>query len=289
MGATGNEEAYGPDCNPPNDGRCETCAQVAMGFISEYPGLTFGESKYADIVEKYIYDGVLGGTGLDGKTFFYQQPLSAKDRERWDWHGCPCCPPMFLKLYSELATYIYAYNDSNVYVNQFISSKTTLESGVSTEQTTKMPWGGKTTLKVNGADAPYATESGYAVLSASSETTVEVEFPMEARREYSDENVVYNRGKVALAYGPMVYCFESTDHMMIPNFKAGDGNLGVPVDAVLKAQFEPDLLASRRSPWKTASMTTRTASCAPAHSRRSPSMRAPTAANPPPSSRWTKR
>ena len=265
VGATGNEEAYGPDYDLPNDGYCETCAQVAMGFTSEYLGLTFGESKYADIVEKYIYDGVLGGTGLDGKTFFYQQPLSAKDKERWSWDSCPCCPPMFLKLYSELATYIYAYNDSNVYVNQFISSKTTLENGVSIEQTTEMPWGGKTTLKVNGdttlrvrlpewadhskitikangADASYATESGYAVLSVSGETTVEVEFPMEARREYSDENVVYNRGKVALAYGPMVYCFESTDHMMIPNFKAGDGNLGVPVDAVLKTQFEPDLL-----------------------------------------------
>ncbi|WP_312641284.1 beta-L-arabinofuranosidase domain-containing protein [Hydrogenoanaerobacterium sp.] len=266
VGAQGADEAYGPNYDLPNNGYCETCAQVAMGFFSEHMALAFADSQYADLVEKYIYDGVLGSVGEKGDTFYYQQPLTDKNRGRWSWiDHTPCCPPMFLKFYGELPSYIYAYDGSEVYVNQFISSKLELD-GVTVEQKSQMPWGGKTTLtgkgvsafhirlpewaeseriaiSVNGKPYAYTTKNGYAVVSAKDGETVEVEFPMEARREYSDENVVYNRGKVALAYGPLVYCVESKDiPLYVPGFNKGDGNIGIPADAVLSTKLEPDLL-----------------------------------------------
>lgn len=266
VGAQGADEAYGPNYDLPNDGYCETCAQVAMGFFSEYMVLAFGESKYADVLENYIYNGVLGCVGEDGKTFYYQQPLTDKNRGRWEWlEHTPCCPPMFLKFYGELASYIYAYDNGNTYVNQFISSEGALKNGVTINQETEMPWGGKTVLnvqgdttlhiripdwadqekvvlKIDGQEKDLNLADGYAVVAVKGSASVELELPMEARREYSDPNVVYNEGKVALAYGPLVYCVESTDNEMIPDFDRGEGNLGLPENAELTGKFEKDLL-----------------------------------------------
>lgn len=237
-----------------------------MGFFSEYMGLAFGESKYADILENYIYNGVLGCVGQDGKSFYYQQPLTDKNRGRWEWiEHTPCCPPMFLKFYGELSTYIYAYNNQNVYVNQFISSRGTLGNGVTLEQETEMPWGGMTSLKVNGtsrihiripdwADASNTVlqvngqavnlqlQDGYAVVDVNGSAMITLTLPMEARREYSHPEVSYNEGKVALTYGPLVYCVESTDHALVPEFNRGEGNVGLPVNTELYTQFEKDLL-----------------------------------------------
>lgn len=150
VGVSGAEEAYGPDYDLPNTGYCETCAQVAMGFFSGYLGLTFGESKYADTVEKYMYNGVLGCAGEDGKSFYYVQPLTAINPSRWEWIDyTPCCPPMFLKFYSEMPTYFYSYTDTEIYVNQFASSRLKLD-GLTLVQESEMPWGGSSTLRVEG-------------------------------------------------------------------------------------------------------------------------------------------
>ena len=266
VGAIGNDEAYGEDYELPNDGYCETCAQVAMGFFSEYLNLAFAETKYADTMEQLMYNGILGCIGLDGKSYYYQQPLSSKENSRWEWiNHTPCCPPMFLKFFSELPSYIYAYDDNDVYVNQFISSKAVLPNGVTIEQQTDMPWEGSvrvsvknsTTLhlrlpewsdkdrieiKVNNQSAGYIEEKGYAVINVNANDTVEMSVPLEAERQYSDENVVTNRGKVALSYGPLIYGIESTDNSNIPYFSRGDGNIGLPAAAELETQFEETLL-----------------------------------------------
>ncbi len=265
VGAVGMDEAYGENYHLPNDGYCETCAQVAMGFFSEYLSLSFGEAKYADVVENYIYNGVLGGMGLDGDSFFYQQPLSAKEG-RWDWiNYTPCCPPMFLKFYSEMPTYIYSYTDQAVYVNQFVSSELTLPDGRKIAMDSGLPFGGDSsitvtgdtklhiripqwvgegneTIRVNGQAASYDVEKGYAVLEVRDGDKVEVSFPMEARRIYNDEQVTFTEGMVAFGYGPLVYCFENTDNPAIPGFSTGEFCMGVAPDAELTTQFEPDLL-----------------------------------------------
>lgn len=232
VGAVGMDEAYGENYHLPNDGYCETCAQVAMGFFSEYLSLSFGDAKYADVVENYIYNGVLGGMGLNGDSFYYQQPLSAKE-DRWDWiNYTPCCPPMFLKFYSEMPTYIYSYTDEAVYVNQFVSSELTLDDGRRITMESGMPFEGNSTITagkdtelriripdwvgagnetitVNGKTAGYSMEKGYAALAVKAGDKVAVSFPMEARRIYNDEQVTFTEGMVAFGYGPLVYCFEA--------------------------------------------------------------------------------
>ncbi|HIZ83276.1 MAG TPA: glycoside hydrolase family 127 protein [Firmicutes bacterium] len=265
VGATGVDEAYGDNYYLPNDGYCETCAQVAMGFFSEYMSLTFGDAKYADVVENYIYNGVLGCLGEEGNTFFYEQPLTAKNG-RWSWRDhTPCCPPMFLKFYSEVPTYIYSYTDDAVYVNQFISSELTLPDGRKVAMESNMPFGGDTsitvekdtrlyirlpqwadaegiTIQVNGADADYTVEKGYALLDVQDGDKVDVTFPMEARRIYNDQQVDETEGMVAFGYGPLVYTFEQVDNPGVTNFGVTEFCMGIAPDAVLTAQYEADLL-----------------------------------------------
>lgn len=265
VGAVGMDEAYGENYHLPNDGYCETCAQVAMGFFSEYLSLSFGDAKYADVVENYIYNGVLGGMGLNGDSFYYQQPLSAKE-DRWDWiNYTPCCPPMFLKFYSEMPTYIYSYTDEAVYVNQFVSSELTLDDGRRITMESGMPFegdstitagkdtelriripdwvgAGNETITVNGKTAGYSMEKGYAALAVKAGDKVAVSFPMEARRIYNDEQVTFTEGMVAFGYGPLVYCFESIDNPAIPGFSTGEFCMGVAPDARLATRFEADLL-----------------------------------------------
>ena len=266
VGVSGAEEAYGPDYDLPNTGYCETCAQVAMGFFSEYLGLTFGESKYADTVEKYMYNGVLGCAGEDGRSFYYVQPLTAFNSSRWEWIDyTPCCPPMFLKFYSEMPAYIYSYTDTDVYVNQFVSSRLTLDSGLTITQESEMPWGGTSTLTANGettlriripdwadagrvkirtgsAEGAFRMEKGYAVVPVKAGETVTVTLPMEARRVYNHPQVENTEGMVSFAYGPLNYCFEKMDNPYIANWNAGESCFGVDPEAEITAAYDPDLL-----------------------------------------------
>ena len=266
VGVSGAEEAYGPGYDLPNTGYCETCAQAAMGFFSEYLGLTFGESRYADTVEKYMYNGVLGCAGEDGKSFYYVQPLTAQNAQRWEWIDyTPCCPPMFLKFYSELPAYLYSYTDTDVYVNQFASSRLTLP-GLTVTQESEMPFGGVTSIRVEGGDTTLriripdwadagrvsltvgeaaialTLEKGYAVVPVKSGETVTLTLPMEARRVYNDPQVKATEGMVSFAWGPLNYCFEKIDNPYIANWNSGEFCFGVRPEAEITAAYNPALL-----------------------------------------------
>ncbi|MCR5793124.1 MAG: glycoside hydrolase family 127 protein [Lachnospiraceae bacterium] len=265
VGATGVDEAYGDDYYLPNDGYCETCAQVAMGFCSEYLLNAYGQSEYGDVVENYLYNGVLGGIGEDGKTFYYTQPLNSMNHMRWDWDGCPCCPPMLLKFYSNLGKYIYSYNDTDTYVNQFVSSDAELGNGVRVSLVTDMPWEGnaaftvsgkntklhiripewqnkEVTFKINGTKAAYEVEDGFAVLNVAAGDTVSMSMEIEARRVYADEKVKDDEGKVALAYGPVVYCVESTDNGLVEGINLNDDTFAVDKSSALTTSYDATLL-----------------------------------------------
>ena len=96
VGAYANEEKFGPDYALPNDAYLETCAAVGAGFFHHNMNMAFGHSRYADELERTLYNGSLSGVSLHGDTYFYENPLEAgRDRVRWSWHECPCCPPMF--------------------------------------------------------------------------------------------------------------------------------------------------------------------------------------------------
>ena len=199
VGAFANEEKFGPDYVLPNDAYLETCAAVGAGFFHRNMNLAFGDARYADELERALYNGALAGVSLQGDTYFYENPLEGgPDRDRWKWHECPCCPPMFLKLMGAMPGYIYALDEDSVYVNLFVGSSASLtikDNPVKVQQTTRYPWKGnvkisvepsqpasftmmiripgwcpQATLKVNGEPVPIERLRGYAKVNAHVET-----------------------------------------------------------------------------------------------------------------------
>lgn len=153
VGAIHNDEKFGPDYFLPTDAYLETCAAVGAGFFSQRMNQLTGEGKYIDELERTLYNNVLTGISLSGTEYTYQNPLNAHDHSRWEWHSCPCCPPMFLKMVSALPGFIYSAQASDLYVDLFISSTAELKlqdsTTVAIAQQTEYPWQGKILLKVD--------------------------------------------------------------------------------------------------------------------------------------------
>jgi DUF1680 family protein len=102
-------------------------------------------------VERVLYNGILNGISFSGDRYYYQNPLRGHSLHRWEWHVCPCCPPMFLKFMGALPEVIYAKDDDGIYVNQFIGSAAELKikaSMIRISQETAYPWNGDITLTV---------------------------------------------------------------------------------------------------------------------------------------------
>jgi DUF1680 family protein len=268
LGAVAGHEGFGPDYVLPNNGYLETCAAIGAGFFHHNLNLAFADARYADELERVLYNAVLPGVSLKGDTYFYENPLEAgPKRERWAWHGCPCCPPMFLKIMGALPGYIYAQDAASVFVNLFVGSRANLTANgvkVALRQATRYPWDGEVKLSVdperevafavnvrlpewcaepnlqmNGK--PLATPEilrGYACLRRTWRRgdVVELSLPMPVQRLKAHPKVDADIGRIALQRGPLVYCLEGADN---------DGhvrNLVVPPEARLSAQHRADLL-----------------------------------------------
>ena len=153
VGAIHNDEKFGPDNFLPTDAYLETCAAVGAGFFSQRMNELTGNARYMDEFERTLYNNVLTGISLSGTKYTYQNPLNSDKHARWDWHSCPCCPPMFLKIVSAMPDYIYSYAPERLYVNLFVGSSANVEvsKGIKTviEQKTNYPWNGKVELKLN--------------------------------------------------------------------------------------------------------------------------------------------
>lgn len=152
VGAFAHEEKFGPDYALPNDAYLETCAAVGAGFFLLNMNLLFADARYVDQLERTLYNNVINGVSLDGTRYYYQNPLSAKGHRRWQWHDCPCCPPMFLKFVSGLGGYIYAYDSQGIYVNLFIGGSAVIpleNQSVKISQKTEYPWKGKVSIMLD--------------------------------------------------------------------------------------------------------------------------------------------
>ncbi|WP_448104205.1 beta-L-arabinofuranosidase domain-containing protein [Pedobacter panaciterrae] len=153
VGAIAHDEKFGPDYYLPTDAYLETCAAVGAGFFSQRMNELTGDGKYMDEFERVLYNNVLTGVSLSGDQYTYQNPLNAHDHSRWAWHSCPCCPPMFLKMVSELPNYIYASSGDRLFVNMFIGSDANIrlpgKTLIAISQKTNYPWEGKISLTVN--------------------------------------------------------------------------------------------------------------------------------------------
>jgi len=150
-GAIADGERFGTDYFLPESAYLETCASIGAGFFSERMNELEADGRYMDEFERVLYNNFLSGISLSGDHYFYENPLIAKGHKRWQWHDCPCCPPMILKMAGVLPRYIYGYNDSGVYVNLFIGSEAEIVSNntqMFIRQTTEYPWKGRTKIEV---------------------------------------------------------------------------------------------------------------------------------------------
>jgi DUF1680 family protein len=163
IGATGSGEAFGEAYDLPNmSAYAETCAAIANVYWNQRMFLLHGDSKYIDVLERTLYNGLLSGVSLDGTHFFYPNPLASSGQNaRSEWFACACCITNMTRFLPSVPGYVYAQNGNNLYVNLFVSNQADikLSSGnVNISQVCNYPWDGKINIKINRA-----TKAGFAM------------------------------------------------------------------------------------------------------------------------------
>ncbi len=154
LGSRHEGEAFGEDYELPNlTAYCETCAAIGSVYWNNRLFLLTGDSKYYDVIERTLYNGLISGISLDGKNFFYPNPLESDgEYTRQPWFDCSCCPTNLIRFIPSVPGLIYAANRDSLYINLFIASKAqALINGKKVElvQQTDYPWNGQVTVVVN--------------------------------------------------------------------------------------------------------------------------------------------
>lgn len=165
VGAVGDGERFGDNYDLPNaTAYNETCAAIANVYWNHRMFLLHGDSKYIDILEKTLYNGLISGVGMDGKSFFYTNAMEIKnsvehkDKEsaRSGWFPCSCCPTNDVRLIPSIPGYAYAQKGENIYINLFmtgVASLSVANKPVQIEQINNYPWEGNLTFKVTPKSA----------------------------------------------------------------------------------------------------------------------------------------
>ncbi len=170
IGATHLGEAFSFGYDLPNDtAYAETCASIGMVFFARRMLQIRPDARYANVMERELFNGVLSGMALDGKSFFYVNPLEVlpeachKDERKFHvkpirqkWFGCACCPPNIARLLSSIAAYACTENEDTLFVHLYMGCELTKKVGeneVSVQITSGFPYDGNVTVEVN-TDVP---------------------------------------------------------------------------------------------------------------------------------------
>ncbi|OGD23921.1 MAG: six-hairpin glycosidase, partial [Candidatus Aminicenantes bacterium RBG_13_59_9] len=158
IGAAGAWEGYGPAYRLPNaSAYAETCANIATFLWNSRMLRLELDGKYADVMERILYNGVLSGISLSGDRFFYPNPLTSYGQhERVPWFSCACCPPNVARILTSVPGYFYAASNDKVYVNLFAQGAGKLKAGgtdLEIVQTTEYPWKGDVRIEVKPGKA----------------------------------------------------------------------------------------------------------------------------------------
>ncbi|REE57571.1 hypothetical protein A8990_15216 [Paenibacillus taihuensis] len=269
IGPSRHNEGFTEDYDLPNDSAyCETCASIGMVLWNHRMNLLHGDSKYADIVERAMYNGSISGVSLSGDKFFYVNPLEADGtHHRVPWYDCSCCPTQIARFIPSIGSYVYAVSGNHVVVNQYVAGtgSLNLEGGeVVLRQVTEYPWNGRIALRVEKCEPKAAfgislripdwcksyrlavggqevndavTVRGYVRLHQEWQPGDEItlELTMQVERVYAHPLVQANAGKVALQRGPLVYCVEEIDNLHYDALK-------VDSSTRFRTRYEADLL-----------------------------------------------
>lgn len=241
IGQEAHHEGFTRDFHKPNlTAYCETCASIGMAYWNHRMNLMEGDAKYADLVEKELYNGILSGISLKGDLFFYENPLSSVGtHNRQPWYECSCCPTNLIRFIPAVGGYVFAVDGSTLIINQYISSASTItvndvETKINIQ--TNYPWEGKVLIKVeqvgacerlklrkpgwcndwtlNKNDKEFHADKHLGYLEVGVTSGDELCFTMDMPAVYhrDDPRVLENTGRIALTRGPMLYCAEEVDN-----------------------------------------------------------------------------
>lgn len=172
IGGTHIGEAFSFPYDLPNDtAYAETCASIGLVFFARRMLEIRPDSKYADVMERALYNGVLSGMALDGKSFFYVNPLEVNPEAcrrderkfhvkavRQKWFGCACCPPNLARILSSVGTYAYTETKDTLFVHLYLGGRLKKQIGEHTaeiEVESGLPWDGKVRITVNAKDSDF--------------------------------------------------------------------------------------------------------------------------------------
>ncbi len=240
----------------PNDtAYTESCAAIGLAFFARRMLENDPKAEYADVIERALYNGILSGIALDGKSFFYVNPLEVFPQAchedgrkkhakpvRQKWFGCACCPPNIARILSSVGAYAYTENDDTLFAHMTMGCEYKKNVGdkivdVKAEADRSVAGKWTVTYTVKGAegtafklavrkpdwckapefalaDGRMTEENGYVYLTRNwgAEDVITVTLPMEVRYMTADTRVREDIGKVAVSYGPEVFCLEEKDN-----------------------------------------------------------------------------
>lgn len=245
IGSSNTNEGFVGDYQLPNKtSYCETCSSVGMVFWNSRMNQLSGSTKHADVMERALYNAVLGGVSLSGDRFFYINPLESDgDKHRSRWHGTACCPSNISRFLPQVGNYVYLTTDKEIYVNLYMGSESNLKLGntpVKLIQKTNYPWAGQVvitiqpetpvegkiklripewcksyTAKLNGKNIDQKNiDSGYLTIDRSwrAGDVILLDLAMPVELVAADPLVKDNIGRRAIQRGPIVYCAEQADN-----------------------------------------------------------------------------
>lgn len=250
IGSTFLGEAFSVDYDLPGDtAYAETCASIGLMFFAARMLENKVDGKYADVMEQAFYNTVLAGMQLDGKRFFYVNPLEVIPGisgvapthrhtlpQRPGWYACACCPPNVARLVSSFGKYAYGENANTAFCHMYAAGEVQMENGMKFTCKTKYPYdfevkyeiekGGRLALRIpawsenfaliiNGNQMPTDTLDfvcGYVYLDVADGDRVSLKLDGAPRVIYASSKVPALTGKKAICRGPLVYCFEGEDN-----------------------------------------------------------------------------
>ncbi len=153
IGQRAQGEGFGPNCELNNmTSYCETCAAISNVYWNYRLFLHDGNSKYYDVLERTLYNGLISGVSLSGDHFFYDNPLeSDHNHDRAPWFGCACCPGNITRFMASVPGYVYTKSDDALFVNLYAGGNASVKVGNDTlklAQNTLYPWGGNVKLTI---------------------------------------------------------------------------------------------------------------------------------------------
>jgi DUF1680 family protein len=245
IGPSRHNEGFTEDYDLPDESAyAETCAAIGLIFWNHRLLQFAGSRKYADVLERALYNGFLSGVSLDGKRFFYENPLaSSGDHHRQEWFACPCCPPNLSRTLASVGEYFYSEGPQAVWVHLYAQGAVQAQvegDALPLRLETRYPWDGDIRVHVeaeqpraftlhlripgwcegfqawlNGAPlAAQAEENGYLAIQRAWQPGDEVRLLLEMPVQvvWANPAVRQLEGRVALQRGPLVYCLEGVDH-----------------------------------------------------------------------------